>query len=113
MIRVFRSSVIPAFVCMIIVGLPGAFTVAGMMTVLQRRTEDVSRGRIFGAISAAEGVAVLIGIASAGVLGDMVGIIPVLVFQGLGYVIGGAVILSRRRMLSATAPQELVGHPSA
>ncbi|MEI8412629.1 MULTISPECIES: MFS transporter [unclassified Kribbella] len=106
-------SVIPAFVCMIIVGLPGAFTVAGMMTVLQRRTEDASRGRIFGAISAAEGVAVLIGIASAGVLGDLVGIIPVLVFQGLGYVIGGAVILSRRRMLSATAPQELVGHPSA
>jgi len=107
------DSLIPAFVCMIVVGLPGAFTVAGMMTVLQRLTEDSSRGRIFGAISAAEGVAVLIGIASAGVLGEVVGIIPVLVFQGLGYVIGGAVILGRRRMLSATAPQELVGHPSA
>jgi Na+/melibiose symporter-like transporter len=107
------DSLIPAFVCMIVVGLPGAFTVAGMMTVLQRLTEDASRGRIFGAISAAEGVAVLIGIASAGVLGDLVGIIPVLVFQGLGYVAGGAVILVRRRMLSATAPRELVGHPSA
>jgi Na+/melibiose symporter-like transporter len=103
------DSLIPAFVCMIVVGLPGAFTVAGMMTVLQRLTEDSSRGRIFGAISAAEGVAVLIGIASAGVLGEVVGIIPVLVFQGLGYVIAGAVILGRRRMLSATAPQELVG----
>jgi len=107
------DSLIPAFVCMILVGLPGAFTVAGMMTVLQRLSEDSSRGRIFGAISAAEGVAVLVGIASAGVLGDLVGIIPVLVFQGLGYVIGGAVVLTRRRMLSATAPQELVGHPSA
>jgi len=107
------DSLIPAFVCMILVGLPGAFTVAGMMTVLQRLSEDSSRGRIFGAISAAEGLAVLVGIASAGVLGELVGIIPVLVFQGLGYVIGGAVILTRRRMLSATAPQELVGHPSA
>ncbi|TCO33568.1 putative MFS family arabinose efflux permease [Kribbella steppae] len=107
------DSLIPAFVCMILVGLPGAFTVAGMMTVLQRLSEDSSRGRIFGAISAAEGLAVLVGIASAGVLGELAGIIPVLVFQGLGYVIGGAVILTRRRMLSATAPQELVGHPSA
>ncbi|MFG1814642.1 MFS transporter [Kribbella sp. NPDC049174] len=108
------DSLIPAFVCMLIVGLPGAFIVAGMMTVLQRLTEDTSRGRIFGAISAAEGVAVLVGIASAGVLGDLVGIIPVLVFQGLGYVVGGAVVLTRRRMLSVTAPQqELVGHPSA
>jgi predicted MFS family arabinose efflux permease len=107
------DSLIPAFVCMIVVGLPGAFTVAGMMTVLQRLTEDTSRGRIFGAISAAEGVAVLIGIASAGVLGELVGIIPVLVFQGLGYAAGGAVILVRRRMLSATAPQELVAHPTA
>jgi Na+/melibiose symporter-like transporter len=107
------DSLIPAFVCMVVVGLPGAFTVAGMMTVLQRLTEDSCRGRIFGAISAAEGVAVLIGIASAGVLGDLVGIIPVLVFQGLGYVIGGAVVFGRRRMLSATAPQELVSRPSA
>jgi Na+/melibiose symporter-like transporter len=106
------DSLIPAFVCMILVGLPGAFTVAGMMTVLQRLTEDASRGRIFGAISAAEGVAVLVCIASAGVLGDLVGIIPVLVFQGLGYVIGGAAVLTRRPMLSATAPRELV-HPSA
>jgi MFS family permease len=100
------DSLIPAFVCMIVVGLPGAFTVAGMMTVLQRRTEDASRGRVFGAISAAEGLAVLIGIAAAGVLGEVVGIIPILVVQGLGYVAGGAVVLARRRMLEATAPRE-------
>jgi Na+/melibiose symporter-like transporter len=107
------DSLLPAFVCMVVVGLPGAFTIAGMMTVLQRLTVDSSRGRIFGAIAAAEGVAVLIGISSAGVLGEAVGIIPVLVFQGLGYVVGGAVVLVRRRMLSATAPRELADHPSA
>jgi Na+/melibiose symporter-like transporter len=93
------DSLIPAFACMIIVGLPGAFTVAGMMTVFQNLTEDGTRGRVFGAITATESIAVLIGITSAGFLGDAVGIIPVLVFQGLGYVVGGVVILSRRRVL--------------
>ena len=96
----FSDSLIPAFVCMIVVGLPGAFTVAGMMTVFQNLTQDGTRGRIFGAITATESVAVLVGITSAGFLGDAVGIIPVLVFQGLGYVVGGLVILSRRQVLA-------------
>ncbi|MFC9694805.1 MFS transporter [Kribbella sp. NPDC056951] len=95
----FWDSLIPAFACMIVVGLPGAFAIAGMMTTLQRLTTDGTRGRIFGAIMAAEGVTVLLGIAAAGLLGEVVGIIPLLVFQGLGYVVGGAVILSRRRVL--------------
>jgi Na+/melibiose symporter-like transporter len=94
------DSLLPAFVCMIVVGLPGAFTVAGMVTVLQNLTEDGTRGRVFGAITAAESIAVLIGITAAGVLGDVVGIIPVLVFQGLGYVVGGAVIFTQRRVLA-------------
>jgi len=99
------DSLIPAFVCMIIVGLPGAFTIAGMMTVFQNLTQDGTRGRIFGAITATESVAVLVGITSAGLLGDVVGIIPVLVFQGLGYVLGGLVILSRRRVLTPRPEQ--------
>ena len=94
------DSLIPAFACMIVVGVPGAFTIAGLMTLLQRLTEDGARGRVFGAIGAVEGVAVLIGILAAGVLGDAIGIIPVLAFQGLGYVVGGLVILARRRVLA-------------
>jgi Na+/melibiose symporter-like transporter len=94
------DSLIPAFACMIVVGLPGAFTVAGLMTVFQNLTEDGTRGRIFGAITATESIAVLIGITTAGFLGDAVGIIPVLFFQGLGYVVGGIVVLSRRRVLA-------------
>ncbi|RZU15464.1 Na+/melibiose symporter-like transporter [Kribbella rubisoli] len=95
------DSVIPAFVCMIVVGLPGALTVAGMMTVFQNLTVDGTRGRIYGAVGAAESVAVLIGITAAGFLGDAVGIIPVLVFQGLGYVVGGLVVIARQRVLEA------------
>jgi MFS family permease len=84
----------PAFVCMVTVGVPGAFLIAGMMTVLQQSTEDGSRGRVFGALMAAQGAATLLGIAAAGVLGEVVGIIPVLIAQGLGYVAGGAVVLT-------------------
>jgi hypothetical protein len=75
------------------------------MTVIQRLTDDASRGRVFGALFATEGVALLVGIAAAGVLGDAVGIIPVLVVQGLGFVAGGIVVLGRLRILEP-APVE-------
>jgi Na+/melibiose symporter-like transporter len=97
------DSLVPAFVCMVLVGLPGAFLIAGAMTVLQRLTDDASRGRVFGALFAAEGAAVLIGITAAGILGDLVGIIPVLVFQGLGFLVGGAVVLSLLRLFALPA----------
>jgi MFS family permease len=89
----------PAYVLMIAVGLPGALVVAGSMTVVQRLTEDASRGRVFGALFAAEGLAVLVGIVAAGLLGDVVGIIPILVVQGLGFTIGGLVVLARSNLL--------------
>ncbi|WP_112246348.1 MFS transporter [Kribbella monticola] len=109
-------SVVPAFVCMILVGVPGAFLIAGMMTVLQRLTDDASRGRVFGALFAAEGLAVLTGTVAAGILGDVVGVIPVLIFQGLGFFVGGLAVLARRRVLIDTmAGQEepAVGQPEA
>jgi Na+/melibiose symporter-like transporter len=101
----FWKGLAPAFACMIVVGVPGAFMIAGSMTVIQRLTDDASRGRVFGALFAAEGAAVLVGIAGAGVLGDVVGIIPVLVVQGLGFLVGGLVVLSRLRILTP-APAE-------
>lgn len=98
------DSLTPAFVCMILVGIPGAFTVAGSMTVLQRLTDDGSRGRVLGALGAVEGGAVLVGITAAGVLGNLVGIIPMLVLQALGYLLGGAFILTHRRALAPERP---------
>jgi len=94
-------SLVPAFVCMIAVGVPGAFTVAGSMTVLQRLTDDGSRGRIMGALGAVEAAAVLVGITAAGALGNVLGIIPLLVLQALGYLLGGAVVLTHRHLLTA------------
>jgi Na+/melibiose symporter-like transporter len=96
----FWDSLVPAYVLMMLVGLPGAFAIVGAMTVIQRLTEDASRGRVFGALFAAEGVAVLVGISASGILGELVGIIPILIFQGLGFVIGGLVVLTRLPLLA-------------
>jgi len=106
-------SVGPAFVCMILVGVPGAFLIAGMMTVLQRLTDDASRGRVFGALFAAEGLAVLVGTVAAGILGDLVGVIPVLVVQGLGFFLGGLAVLAKRHLLTDSFQPEEPQQPEA
>jgi Na+/melibiose symporter-like transporter len=83
----------PAVLCMVVVGLPGALVTAGAMTLMQRHTNDSHRGRLFGALSAVEGVAVVAGTVAAGLLGGTVGIVPVLVTQGAGYVLAGIVVV--------------------
>jgi Na+/melibiose symporter-like transporter len=79
----------PAVAGMVIVGLPGALTMAGLMTLFQRSTSDSHRGRVFGALSAVEGVTVLAGTLGAGFLSRYAGIVPVLAIQGAGYVVAG------------------------
>jgi Na+/melibiose symporter-like transporter len=94
----------PAEVLMVIVGVPGAFIVACSMTLLQRHTADRHRGRVFGALGAVEGIAVVVGTAAAGVLAQSIGIVPVLVTQGAGYVLAaslvGALHIDRRPVLA-------------
>ncbi len=83
----------PAAVGMMVVGVPGALTLVGAITLFQRNTEDGHRGRLFGALGAAEGVAILIGTVCAGFLGQAVGIIGVLAVQGGSYVVAGLAML--------------------
>ena len=84
----------PAVVGMVVVGLPGALTMAGLMTLFQRSTTDSHRGRVFGALSALEGVTVLAGTLGAGFLSRYAGIVPVLAIQGAGYVVAGLAMLA-------------------
>src|SRR5579862_7380910 len=79
----------PAIAGMIIVGVPGALALAGLITLFQRNTEDAYRGRVFGAISTVEGVTVLAGTLGAGFLSRFAGIIPVLAVQGAAYIAAG------------------------
>ena len=84
----------PAVAGMVIVGVPGALVLAGLITLFQRNSEDSYRGRIFGAINAVEGITVLAGTLAAGYLSRYVGIIPVLAIQGGGYVVAGLAMLA-------------------
>ena len=102
---------------MIIVGLPGALTLAGLMTLFQRSSEDSYRGRVFGAVSALEGVTVLAGTLGAGYLSRFAGIVPVLAIQGGGYVVAGLAMLiwlradpagSRQPKVSGRSPRPAV-----
>jgi Na+/melibiose symporter-like transporter len=84
----------PAVVGMVVVGLPGALTMAGLITLFQRSTADSHRGRVFGALSALEGITVLAGTLGAGFLSRYAGIVPVLAIQGAGYVVAGLAMLA-------------------
>lgn len=84
----------PAIAGMIIVGVPGALALAGLVTLFQRNSEDSYRGRVFGALSTVEGITVLAGTLGAGYLSRFAGIIPVLAIQGGGYVVAGLAMLA-------------------
>ncbi len=84
----------PAAVGMVVVGLPGALVVAGLMTLFQRNSADAERGRVFGLMMVARAVAMVVGTTCAGFLGETVGIMPVLAFQGVGYVLAGLMVLA-------------------
>ena len=108
----------PAAVGMVIVGVPGALTLAGAMTLFQRSTDDAFRGRVFGALGAVEGVAILAGTLCAGFLGQAAGIIPVLAVQGGGYVVAGLAMLvtlradrTGRAAPSAARPAQVIDAP--
>jgi predicted MFS family arabinose efflux permease len=85
----------PAAAGMILVGLPGAVGVAGVMTLYQRNTTDEHRGRVFSLVSLAQAISVVIGSTIAGFLGGPTGIMPILALQGAGYVVAGMLVLAR------------------
>lgn len=82
----------PALVMLVIVGVPGAAMGAAITTLQQSETEDSHRGRVVGAIGAVAGLGALLGAVAAGVLGQFVPVIALLVVQGSVYVLGGTAV---------------------
>ena len=101
----------PAVVCMLLVGLPDAFVTAGELTLFQRASSDSHRGRVFGALGAVQGAAMLAGTLLAGALGDVIGIVPVIAVQGVGYVVAGVIVAVW--MPRAATPQRPIMQPLA
>jgi MFS family permease len=98
----------PALVMLVIVGVPGAAMGAAVTTLQQSQTEDGHRGRVVGAIGAVAGLGALVGAVTAGVLGQVVPVMALLVVQGSGYLVGGtavALLVRRRTPAGEPAPE--------
>ncbi len=83
----------PAAVLMVVVGLPGAIVTAGLMTLFQQHTTDRERGRVFALLLLVSSTFLVLGSLTAGLLGGAIGIVPVLAWQGCGYVLAGSIVL--------------------
>jgi len=101
----------PALVMLVIVGVPGAGLGAASTTLQQSMAADSHRGRVVGAIGAVSALGALIGSVTAGLLGQFVPVILLLVVQGSGYVVAAtaAWLLTRNQELPAPVPMEFEG----
>jgi MFS family permease len=97
----------PALVMLVIVGVPGAAMGAAITTLQQSEAEDSHRGRVVGAIGAAAGLGALVGTVTAGVLGEFLPVILLMIVQGSGYLVGGTAVwlLVRGRRAAAASPE--------
>jgi hypothetical protein len=72
-----------------VAGMPVAAYATGLITTAQVTCSPDYRGRVFGAFGTAEGGATAVGLAVGGLLGDRLGVVPILDVQALLYVFAG------------------------
>ncbi|NUR57443.1 MAG: MFS transporter, partial [Catenulispora sp.] len=103
----------PAVTCMVLAGLPGALTIAGLFTLFQQHTADEYRGRVFGALASVEGICQLAATFAAGYSGQALGIIPVITVQGVCYVAAGFAVLFAIPAVRTSASQDSPAAPAS
>ncbi len=95
--RLFASAGTPAVGVamgfMVVAGPPSVASSTGRQSIVQAETTDAYRGRVFGALGSMQGVALLIGFAAGGILGDFIGLVAVLSVAALLRVVGGIGVL--------------------
>jgi len=79
---------------MVVAGFPAVMGGVGRQSLVQEQAADAYRGRVFGALGSVVGLAMLTGFAIGGVLGDAIGLVPVLSASALVRVLGGLVALA-------------------
>ena len=80
--------------CMVLAGPPSVAGGAATQSIIQEQTSDAYRGRVFGAFASTTSVAMLVGFAAGGILGDAVGLVPVLSIAALTRVVGGLLVFA-------------------
>lgn len=105
----------PALVLMAVAGVPASGFGAGYATLVQTNVADALLGRVFGTMNTVSALTLLAGMAAAGVLGDLVGIVPVINTQGVVYILAGLLVLvlaqPRRIVIPDVEKVMLVGEP--
>jgi MFS family permease len=82
---------------MVLAGFPSVAGGTGRQSLVQERVTDAYRGRVFGTLGAVMGVSMLIGFGLGGVLGDSIGLVPVLSASALVRIVGGLIVLKFMR----------------
>lgn len=99
----FLSGVSLGIVLFALAGLPVSALQAGLMTLFQTGVADRFRGRVFGAYGTTAALFNLAGIGAGGVLGDRLGIVPVINTQAFVYLAGGLMVLGLLRFVDTEA----------
>jgi MFS family permease len=96
----FLDGVAPAAFLLVAAGVPVAALIVGVTTVRQLTVPDAFRGRLTGSYRSAGALAAALGAIGAGLLGERVPLVPLLMIQVAGYALGGLAVfwfLVRRR----------------
>ena len=89
-----------------IVGAPGVFMGAGLVSILQLGSDDAERGSVFAALGLIMAIGQAIGMLAAGLLQSKLGTVPLLEIQGAVYLVTAilaAVLLPRSAQKAAIA----------
>lgn len=110
----FVPGIIPVVVLMIVVGVPATAIGAGYTTLMQTNVEDRFLGRVFSTVDAVSALALLVGMAAAGFLGELIGVMTLVKVQGLAHTLAGLLVLMflRLRSLQDEAESTSVRNPS-
>lgn len=106
----FLPGITPALLLMVLVGFPAAGFGAGALTLLQTEVADAYRGRVLGAYGTLYALVLLLGMATAGSLGDELGIVPVINVQGYVYITAGILVLTLLSRRSAESAGKIPRH---
>jgi MFS family permease len=79
--------------CAVALGIPAVGWIASQQTLLQNSVADQYLGRVFGAFSAITALMLFVGSLSAGALGDIAGIVPLLIASAVIYGASGLLAL--------------------
>lgn len=92
----------PVIVLMVVVGVPATAIGAGYTTLLQTHAGEAFLGRIFSMVDALSALTLLTGMAFAGFLGELVGVITLMKVQGAAHTLAGLFVLIRLRPRSSS-----------